>query len=61
MPIEVLTECPHMPESIANTAQTSEGGAGLLQWQVETVLLWVPPAPPSVTYSLAYIYRFIWA
>ena len=30
-----------MPAPIVNTAQASKGGAGLLQRQVETVLLWV--------------------
>ena len=38
-----------------NTAQAWKGGAGFLQWQVETVVLWVFPAPPGVSF-LFYAY-----
>ena len=44
-----------VPAPIVNTAQAWKGGAGLLQRQVETVLLWVPPAPPGVSF-LFYAY-----
>ena len=48
-----------MPAPIVNTAQAWKGGAGLLQWQVETVLLWVPPAPPGVSFLLVVIRTWI--